>query len=103
MIPILPDERLAASRDDLALVLSDGVLRAPPDVVALLHRLGVRDASLVLAAFDEMPTAFMAAFDIAAGDLPRLRECIARSLRDVAPDGNDPNFRAPPRGAFRPR
>jgi hypothetical protein len=59
MNPIRSDESLDSPGSPFRIELIDGHLHASPRLAALLRRLGVNDASLVLATFDEMPSAFM--------------------------------------------
>lgn len=96
---IVSDSLLRTTSDDLGVKVVDEVLHAPPELVRLLNRIGIKDAAYLPSVVEDMPSLFVQELGISRGSLRSIQEALSDQLEQLTgPIRND--FVMPPLGAM---
>lgn len=98
-LPIVSDSALQGSPTDLGVRFSEGELRVPPPLAALLTRLRVLDGAYLPDTLENMPSFFVQALGLDVQRLDAIREALAAQ---IPPEHRlEPTtFQMPPLGAM---
>lgn len=96
---IVRDNLLHTTPDDLGVKVIEGDLHAPPELVRLLNKVGVRDGAYLIPMIEDMPTLFISELGIQRSQLDSIHASLEKQLGELTKRVRVP-FDMPPLGAM---